>query len=112
VAYYSASTGGRTATATDVLAQAPDVPYLVPVLDPYDSLSPEHRWGPRAFAASALARLLDVPGVTGLGVARNGSGRVASVEIVWHGGRRTVTGADFAARLRLPSTWFRVRGSR
>jgi stage II sporulation protein D len=111
VAYYSASTGGRTAAASDVLPDAPDVPYLVPVLDPYDSMSPDHSWGPRVFVAGTLAQRLDVPGVRGIAVARNGSGRVAAVELVWRGGRRTLSGAEFAARLGLPSTWFRVRGS-
>jgi stage II sporulation protein D len=111
VAYYSASTGGRTAAATDALPQAPDVPYLVPVTDPYDSLSPDHRWGPFAFVAQTLAQRLDVPGVRGLAVARNGSGRVSAVEVVWRGGHRTVSGGEFASKLGLPSTWFRVRGS-
>ena len=111
VAYYSASTGGRTAAATDVLPLAPDVPYLVPVTDPYDSISPEHRWGPLSFVAGTLAQRLDVPGVRGLAVARNGSGRVAAVEVVWRGGRRIVSGSEFAAKLGLPSTWFRVRRS-
>jgi SpoIID/LytB domain protein len=111
LAYYSASTGGRTAAAPDVLPQAPNVPYLVPVTDPYDSISPEHDWGPRAFAARALAQRLGVPAVRGVAVAQNSSGRVASVLIVWRGGRRFVPGGLFAARLGLPSTWFHVRRS-
>ena len=53
-AFYSSSTGGRTAAALDVYGS--DVPYLVPVDDPWDKVSPHHRWAPRAFNATSLAK--------------------------------------------------------
>ena len=48
-AYYFSSSGGRTASATEALGTP--VPYLVSVDDPYDTLSPNHDWGPVLFDA-------------------------------------------------------------
>ena len=44
LAYYSSSTGGRTDTGQAAFPGRAAVPYLVSVADPYDSLSPLHRW--------------------------------------------------------------------
>src|ERR671938_178043 len=41
---FFSTSGGRTASASDYGASP--VPYLVTVRDPYDSISPYHRWGP------------------------------------------------------------------
>ena len=42
--YYFSTSGGKTASAADVFGF--DVPYLVSRPDPWDKLSPYHRWGP------------------------------------------------------------------
>ncbi len=109
--YYFSTSGGRTAAVSDQIPGAPQRPYLVPVADPYDSLSPHHRWGPYRFAAKTIAQRLGVPGVRSLAVARNGSGRVAEVLVRWRGGATRVSGGTFAADLELPSNWFVVHGS-
>ena len=59
--YFYSSSGGRTAAADEVWA-GPPVPYLQSVNDPYDTISPHHRWGPIAISAARLDRLLGAPG--------------------------------------------------
>ena len=59
--YFYSSSGGRTAAANDVW-QGPPVPYLVSVDDPYDTISPYHRWGPVSVSAGRLDRVLRAPG--------------------------------------------------
>src|SRR5688500_942493 len=103
---YSSTSGGRTAALPDGLPGNRPLPYLVPVRDPYDGISPYHRWGPVEYGAGTLARRLGLPGATELRPVRNPSGRVSTVEVRWPGGRRFVAGRDFARALELRSTWF------
>jgi stage II sporulation protein D len=73
-AFYFSSSGGRTLSALDVFGE--NVPYLVSVADPWDEVSPNHRWEPRLIGAAHLARrfglrgaVMDVsyvPGATGV----------------------------------------------
>ena len=49
--YYSSTSGGRTEAVADAFPQVPAVPYLVAVSDPYDGLSPHHRYRLRVRAA-------------------------------------------------------------
>jgi stage II sporulation protein D len=58
-AFYSSSSGGRTASALDVYGT--DVPYLVPVADPWDVASPHHLWEPRTFTGKTLAKAFKLP---------------------------------------------------
>jgi SpoIID/LytB domain protein len=106
--YYSSTSGGRTEAVADAFPQVPAVPYLVAVSDPYDSLSPHHRWGPLRFRPRALARRLGVPAVERIAVHRNASGRVAALVVHWQRGSRTLTGGEVEHLLALPSTWFMV----
>jgi hypothetical protein len=111
LAYYSSTSGGRTAAASDEIPGMRQLPYLMPVSDPYDSLSPHHRWGPYRFTVAGLAKRLGVPSVHKLGLALNGSGRVGEVRVSWRGGGVSLSGRAFAARLDLPSDWFAIRDS-
>jgi SpoIID/LytB domain protein len=106
--YYSSTSGGRTEAVADAFPQVSPVPYLVAVSDPYDSLSPHHRWGPFRFRPQTLARRLGVPAVERLQVRRNASGRVADLLVAWRHGSRTLSGREVEHRLSLPSTWFMV----
>jgi stage II sporulation protein D len=106
---YSSTSGGRTAALPDGLPGNRPRPYLVPVADPYDAISPHHRWGPVVFRARTLARRLGVPAVREIRPRRNRSRRVASVEVRWDGGRRLLEGRAFARALELRSTWFSIR---
>ena len=88
------------------------MPYLASVPDPYDSISPHHRWGPFRLRSAQLAQRLHVPGVRSLSLALDGSGRVASVLVRWRGGSARVPGGRFETDLGLLSTCFRVGGAR
>jgi stage II sporulation protein D len=103
-AYYSSTSGGRTEAVAGV-------PYLQSVPDPYDSLSPHHRWGPVRVSSRRLGRLLGVPPPTKVRVVRNGSGRVSDVFVRWADGSRWIAGSTFQSRLDLRSTWFWVGSS-
>jgi stage II sporulation protein D len=102
---FSSTSGGRTLSAKDAWGQ--DVPYLVSVPDPYDSISPYHDWGPYAFTGLKLGQTLHVPGsLVDVETTKNGSGRVASVVGTGTAGQVTVPAAQARTRLGLRSTWF------
>jgi SpoIID/LytB domain protein len=107
--YFFSTSGGRTATVTDVWPGSDPVPYLVSVDDPYDSASPHHQWGPFTVKAGRLAKVLRVSGrLLDVRTSVNASGRVRTVTGVGAGGEATVTGADIRRALGLRSTWFRI----
>jgi stage II sporulation protein D len=106
--YYHSTSGGRTASSADVFSDVGAVPYLVSVPDPYDSLSPKHRWQARQLTPVALGRLLRVGAVRDLLVTLNGSGRPGSVQAVGSKGTRVLSGSEFRDALGLGSGWFTV----
>jgi stage II sporulation protein D len=108
---YSASSGGRTQSAAD--AWGGGAPYLVSVKDPYDTISPDHNWGPTPVTGKALATGLGILGKPiDVTVKRNSSKRVAHINLtsLLHGSKSssTPTGAAIAGLLSLRSTWFSV----
>jgi SpoIID/LytB domain protein len=107
--YFFSSSGGRTATVTDVWPSSGAVPYLVAVDDPYDTISPYHRWGPLVFTAKGVRAKLKVPGpLRDLRTVLTPSGRVAALVAVAPNGETQATGGDVRRLLELRSTWFRV----
>ena len=50
--YYFSTSGGKTASAADVFGFS--VPYLVSRPDPWDKISPYHRWGPVLLGARTV----------------------------------------------------------
>jgi stage II sporulation protein D len=107
--YFFSTSGGRTATVTDVWPSSDPVPYLVSVDDPYDSASPHHQWGPFTVKPGRIARALRVPGrLLDVRTSISGSGRVRTVTGVGSGGEATATGSDVRRALGLRSTWFRI----
>jgi stage II sporulation protein D len=107
--YFFSTSGGRTATVTDVWPGSDPTPYLVSVADPYDSASPHHQWGPLPMKAARLKRVFRVPGrLLDVRTSVTPSGRVRTVTAVGDQGERTVSGADVRRALGLRSTWFRV----
>jgi SpoIID/LytB domain protein len=105
-ALYSSTSGGRTASSTEVLGQS--IPYLVPVTDPYDVLSPLHDWGPILVSGDAAAKAFKLPdGVEGLDAVNNADGRVKSLLATSPSSlQATVSGAQARFAFGLPSTWF------
>jgi len=107
-AFYYSSSGGRTASSADVFGL--ELPYLQTRQDPWDTLSPYHRWKPRTFTAASLAQAfgLSAP-VVDVQVVPTASGRPASVTLVKKTGESILLkAADVRARLRLRSTAFRI----
>jgi stage II sporulation protein D len=107
--YFFSSSGGRTASAPEVWPTSRPTPYLVSVADPYDTISPHHRWGPFVVTASRLRRIMRARGkLTDLRMVTGPSGRVQSVTAFGDLGESTVTGSDLRRALNLRSTWFRI----
>ena len=106
--YFYSSSGGRTAAANDVW-QGPPVPYLVSVDDPYDTISPYHRWGPFTVTAGRLDQVLRAPGrLMDVRMVKSPSGYVRTVTAVGSEGEATATGSEVRRALDLRSSWFRV----
>jgi stage II sporulation protein D len=107
--YFFSTSGGRTATVTDVWPSSKPIPYLVSVADPHDSISPYHRWGPALLTAKAARARLKVPGpLVDLRATITGSGRVGMLAAVAPIGETQVKGGDVRRLLDLRSTWFRI----
>ena len=106
--FYYSSSGGRTAAAVDVFGI--EIPYLQARNDPWDTLSPYHRWQPRSFTAASLAQALGLSApVVDVVVVPTPSGRPASVTLVKKTGEKVLLkAADVRARLGLRSTAFRI----
>ncbi|MSO95072.1 MAG: SpoIID/LytB domain-containing protein [Thermoleophilia bacterium] len=107
-AFYYSSSGGRTASSKDVFGAV--LPYLQARDDPWDTLSPYHRWTPRTFTPVTLGQALRLSGpVVDVQVVPTESGRPESVTFVKKSGARVLLrAADVRARLVLRSTAFRI----
>jgi stage II sporulation protein D len=103
---FFSTSGGRTASALE--STGIDVPYLVPVDDPYDSLSPYHDWGPILYDAAAVARRLKLStSVQSVTVANGASGRVKTMLVTSDDDAQVaLTGNQVRSALGLRSTWF------
>ena len=107
--YFHSTSGGRTASIADVWPGSNQVPYLVSVDDPYDSLSPHHIWGPVVVPAARLDRVLKAPGrLLDVRTTVNPSARADMVSGVGSLGEAGVRAADVRRALGLRSTWFRI----
>jgi SpoIID/LytB domain protein len=103
-ALYDSSSGGRTAAVQDAFPGASPVPYLVSVVDPFDSIAPDHRWKLALTGDQLRARLgLSVDSIA---VEHNPSGLASVVLLRAPGEERTLTGRGFADALGLHSARF------
>jgi SpoIID/LytB domain protein len=107
-AVYFSTSGGRTSSVHDAWPRSKQVPYLVSVGDPYDYISPHHVWPTRVLTATAVGRILGVPGVRDVRVLRNSSGRARAVRVLGAHGWRLLGGALVRTKFRLGSTDFDV----
>jgi stage II sporulation protein D len=108
VAYYSSTSGGRTAAIQDGFPGLAPEPYLVSVPDPYDAISPEHRWPTRTLSPAWIGRKLGLGTVRDAIVSTDGSGRVSEVRFLAGGAWTSVSGVAVRRELKLPSTYFRL----
>jgi stage II sporulation protein D len=107
VTYYFSTSGGYTENVEFSFVGSLSKPWLVGVPDPYDNVSPWHRWTVR-FSAAALDRALRAPGAfKRVKVLQRGvSPRVVRAKIVGTRGSRTLTGPQVRTALGLRDTWF------
>jgi stage II sporulation protein D len=107
--YFFSTSGGRTENVEDSVLGGSPQPWLKSVEDPYDSVSPRHRWGPttmtRAQAGAKLSGLVR-GSFRGIVVRRRGvSPRIVTADVVGTRGRTRVSGATLRARFGLYDTW-------
>ena len=107
-AYYFSTSGGWTSAVQDAWPGRAPVPYLVSVPDPYDSLSPHHRWPTQELSESTLGRKLHLGEIRNLSVTDDSSHHVASVRFLTAAGWKTFTGTQLRQALDLDSTDFRL----
>jgi len=107
--YFFSTSGGRTEDVENSVLGTTPLPWLRSVEDPYDSVSPRHRWGPITMTtAQAGARLgsLVKGRFRGIRVLRRGeSPRVVAADVVGTRGITRVSGGTLRARFGLYDTW-------
>jgi stage II sporulation protein D len=109
--YYSSTSGGRTENIENVFYGSPHTAYLRGVKDPYDGISPRHRWQFRFGASSLNARLgAQCPGsFRRIRILRRGySPRVVRAQVICSRGRVRASGQTLRSELGLYDTWFTV----
>jgi stage II sporulation protein D len=109
VTYFFSTSGGETENVENSFVGALPRPWLRGVKDPFDSVSPRHRWGPyRMTLAQAGARLggLVKGRFRSIKVLERGvSPRVVRAQVVGTRGRTDVTGAELRRRFGLYDSW-------
>jgi SpoIID/LytB domain protein len=105
--FYSSS-GGRTAAATDAWAGARPVSYLRSVADPYDRISPYHRWRPLVLTAARMANRLGLNAIRDVTAEAAPSGWVRRVDVQTPSGTLSLPATRFARSLGLRSQSFRI----
>src|SRR3954453_17593952 len=109
VTYFFSTRGGRTENVENSFIGSPAKPWLKSVSDPYDNVSPLHRWGPYRYSMGTAAAKLGryVKGTfRGIDVTRRGeSPRVVYADVVGSGGRVRVTGSTLRSIFGLKDTW-------
>ena len=109
--FFHSTSGGRTAGNEEGFGGLP-IPYLRPVEDPYDALSPVYTWtvtlsdreAERKLKEVRLGKLEDVRVA-----ARSVTGRAELVDVVGADGTIQVSGREIRRLLELRSHWFTIR---
>jgi stage II sporulation protein D len=104
--FYFSTSGGRTENIENSFIGAPPQPWLKSIADPYDSISPKHRWTVR-FSNARMGALLGSPGkLKRVEVLQRGvSPRVVRARVYGSNGSVVLTGPQIRARLGLDDTW-------
>jgi stage II sporulation protein D len=112
VAFFSSSSGGRTASMQAAWGTTTGEPYLRSVRDRYDragGANPNHAWTLRR-RGGVFARSLGLAPVVGFDGSRyRRSRRMRSITFSTATGLATLSGGSIASALGLKSTYFRVR---
>ena len=111
--YFFSTSGGYTENVENVFRGSDPKPWLRGVRDPYDNLSPYHRWGPYVWSKRILARKLGslVRGrLRGVDVLQRGvSPRVVRARVRGSRGNSLVTGSGLRSSLGLRDSWIYIR---
>jgi stage II sporulation protein D len=110
--YFHSTSGGRTAGYVEGFGGGLEVPYLRPVEDAQDDISPLHTWSVRLTDRDMERKLREV--VLGeledVKVASTGeTGRAATVDVVGDEGTIQISGVELRRMLGLRSHWFTIR---
>jgi stage II sporulation protein D len=110
VTYYFSTSGGQTENSEFGFSGGSKVPYLKSVDDPFDDVSPVHKWTERLSDSemeSELSGLFNGK-LRKIDVTQRGeSPRIVRARVVGSSGATNVTGDTLRARLGLRSTWAR-----
>jgi stage II sporulation protein D len=108
VTYFFSTSGGRTEAVENTTLGNEPKPWLKSVEDPYDDVSPRHRWTLRPSKSSVAKKLrgLVKGSFKGIRVTKRGeSPRIMRAEVVGSRGVTETDGATLRARLGLYDTW-------
>ncbi len=106
VTYYFSTSGGRTENVEFSALGTEPRAWLKSVEDPYDDISPRHRWRFRFTTAQLSARLASPGRFRKVRVLKRGvSPRIVRARVYGSRGSRVLTGAQIRARLGLHDSW-------
>jgi len=104
--FFFSTSGGQTENVELSFLGSEPQPWLKSVRDPFDRISPKHRWRFRFSDASIGARLGAPGAFRRVEVIRRGrSPRIVEARVVGTRGSRALTGASIRARLDLFDSW-------
>jgi stage II sporulation protein D len=107
--YFFSTSGGRTEDVENSFTGASPEPWLRSVEDPYDNVSPRHRWKPATMSLSRAGRKLRglyAGSFRGIRVLKRGeSPRIVAARVLGTRASTEVSGATLRARLGLYDTW-------
>jgi stage II sporulation protein D len=110
--YFHSTSGGRTAGYVEGFGGGLEVPYLRPVDDAHDDISPLHTWQVRLTDREMERKLEEVRlgGLEDVKVTATGeTGRVSEVDVVGEQGTIGISGQELRRLLELRSHWFTIR---
>jgi stage II sporulation protein D len=110
-AFFFSTSGGQTESVQYAFGSSP-VPYLKSVKDPYDDVSPFHKWNVRYSQREMQSRLSGLfrGRLKRIKVTKTGdSPRIVRAEVVGSRGSSRASGSTLQGRLGLMSTWARFR---
>ena len=110
--FFHSTSGGRTAGYVEGFGGGLEVPYLRPVEDAYDDISPLHTWSVRLTDRDMERKLREVVlgDLQDVKVASTGeTGRAATVDVVGDEGTIQISGQELRRLLELRSHWFTIR---
>jgi len=110
--FFHSTSGGRTAGYVEGFGGGLEVPYLRPVEDAYDDISPVHTWQVRLTDRQMERKLEEVRlgALEDVKVTATGeTGRVSEVDVIGERGTIGITGLELRRLLGLRSHWFAIR---